>query len=105
MLHRFGLANVYDALENRHACAEHKQQNGDDEAPEVDFASITERMLFIRTARGSLQAVEKEKLIAGVDDRVDAFAEHRRAAGDGGGRKFGNDNKQVSGSGRVYDLF
>ena len=65
-----------DTLIKRDASAECEQQDGDDEAPEIDFPAISEGMFEIRSSRRPMKSVEKQEAVSGVDDGMDALAEH-----------------------------
>ena len=44
---RLRVSDVQDAFVNRHACAEREDQHGDDEAPEIELAAVTERVQLV----------------------------------------------------------
>ena len=79
-------------------------QQRDDEAPEVDLAPVAEGMRLVGRPLGAPEAVQEQHLVAGVDERMDAFAEHRGAARDPGGGELRDRDQQVAGEGRVEDL-
>ena len=66
------------ALVERQPSADREEQHGDDERPEVDFLAVAELMEIIRWAAGTTDADDQHDLVGGVDQRVDAFGEHRR---------------------------
>ncbi len=49
-------------------------------------------MYRVRRLAGAAQPVQQQHLVEGVDQRMHAFAEHGRAAGDAGGDELGNRN-------------
>ena len=97
------VADVLDAFVGRNARACSKHQQGDDEAPEVEFAPIAEGMHRIGCLAGTPQAVEQQQFVEGVDQRMHALAEHGRAAGDARGDELGHGDGQVAGKGRIDD--
>ena len=85
-LERRRVLDVGDALVDGHAAADAEDAHGDDEAPEVDLHAVAERVVLVGGPGAPVEAVEEQAAVAGVDDGVDALADHRRAAGDGARR-------------------
>lgn len=77
----WGVEYVVNALVYRDACADGEDQDGDDEAPEIDFFAVAEGEFFVGGFLRGFQAVEEEALVACVYEGVDAFGEHCRATG------------------------
>jgi hypothetical protein len=82
-----------------------KDQNGDDEAPKVDFPPMAEGELLVGGLLGSTKTVEEQDLVACVHDRVDSLGEHGRASRDSSGDEFGQGNEAVTDKRRVNDFF
>jgi hypothetical protein len=80
---------MVDALIDGNACSHRKDQNGNNKAPEIDFLSVAEGKLFVRWLSRSLESMEKEGLVARVDNLMDSFGEHGGTAGHEGGKEFG----------------
>ena len=76
--HRVGMQDVLDAFIKGNAGANREHQQRDDEAPEIQFAAVAERMAGVWRLFRLPHAVQQQTLIAGIDHRVDGFAEHRR---------------------------
>jgi len=52
---------------------------------------------------GTAQAVQQQQLVDGIHQRVDALAEHRRAARQPGGDELGDGDAQVAGKRGIDD--
>ncbi len=89
--------NLLDALVERHAGAEREHQQSDNEAPEIKFTTEAQRMAFIGRAAGTAMAVQQQALIAGVDQRMDALAQHHRTAGPERRGELGDGDQEVAG--------
>ena len=48
---------MLDSLVNRDAATERKNQDSDDEAPEIYFLAVTERKIFVRRFGSAFHAV------------------------------------------------
>jgi hypothetical protein len=81
---RLGMADVLDAFVEGHAAAEPEDQHRDDQAPEVELLAVAERVLHARRALAQPKADQQQYAVEGVDRRMDALGQHRRAAGDAG---------------------
>jgi len=64
------------ALIERDAGAERKDQQGNDEAPEIEFATVTKRMRLVRGPGCPAIAIEQQGLVGGIDDRMNGLARH-----------------------------
>ena len=93
-----------DAFVDRDAGTQREDQQGDDETPEIDFTAVPHRVLGRRRRRSAMHAVQQQRLVAGIHQRMHAFAEHRRAAGDGSGHELGHGDQKIAGQRRVDDL-
>ena len=104
-LHAGPVPDRLDAFVEGDPGAECEQQQRDDKAPEVEFATVTERMRRIRRACRLPHAVEQQELVAGIDHGMDGFRQHRRRAGQPCGDEFGQRYEQIARGGRVDDGF
>ena len=96
-----GRDHMLDALIEGEPGAERKDQHGDDEAPEIQFAPMAEGMLAVRRLLRPVLAVKQEQFVAGVDEGMEALAEHRRAAGKQRGGEFGDGDEEIADEGGV----
>ena len=87
---------MHDALVDRYAGADGEDQKRHDEAPEIDLAAMAERVGAVGLGARAAQAVEQQHLVAGVDQRMHAFRQHRGRAGDRGGDELGDRDQQVA---------
>jgi hypothetical protein len=71
MLDRLGMPDVIDPLDHRGDATEPEQQESDDEAPEIQLAPITKRVLRVGAAPRPSHSVQQQCLVAGIDDTVD----------------------------------
>src|SRR5262249_14484878 len=74
------VSNVDDPLIHGHTRCHSEDQQRDDEAPEIEFATMPERMLKIGMPSGPTHPVEKQNLVAGIDERMHGLTPHRRAS-------------------------
>src|SRR5690349_6687606 len=78
--HRLRMPDVVDPFVDRHARTEGEDEERHHEGPEIKLPAVTPRMKAIgRLGRAAL-AIEQQDLVAAVDDRVNGFAQHRRAS-------------------------
>ena len=75
--------------------ADAEQHHGDDEAEDVAFPPVAERMLRGRSALGSPPTDQQQDLVTGVGHRVDRLGQHRRRAGQGEGRELRHRDERV----------
>jgi hypothetical protein len=61
-------------------------------------------MRLVGRARGAPQAVQKQHLVAGVDEGMHGLAQHGRAARERGGGELRGRNQEVAEEGRVDHL-
>ncbi len=66
---------------------------------------MTEGMLDIRRFFALPDAVQKQQAIAGINNGVDAFGYHGRAAGDAGCHELGNGNARIGRNGGINGNF
>ena len=96
------MAQVRDPLIDRHAAPQSKQQDSDDQTPEVQLLAPAERMKLVGGLCAAMDAKQQEQFIACIHDRVDRFGEHGRAARDDARRELGNPPHHVGCSGAVH---
>src|ERR1700686_5666396 len=84
-----------DALVNREPGTQREEQQQNDEAPEVDFSSMSERMVGISFLFRAMNAVKQKYFVCCVDHRVDGFTRHRGTASPRGRHDLANANKHV----------
>jgi hypothetical protein len=101
---RLGVEHVDDAFVEGDPGTEREDQKSNDEAPEVELAAMAERMHQVCRLGGTMEAIEQQQAIAGIDERMHTFRQHRRAAGEGCGNEFGHRYRQVAGKGRIDDF-
>src|SRR5262249_52832823 len=81
---------------------EHQQRH--DEAPEIELPAVAEGMADVGGLGGAPEPVEQQHLVDGVHQGVNAFAQHRGAAGQPGGHELHRGDRQVAGEGGPDDL-
>ena len=91
------MQNVRHAFEDRHPAANRKNENPDDESPEVELVAVAERVRHAGRSAPA-HAEKNQPAIAGVDERVDPFRQHRRAAGERSGDKLRDRNREIAGN-------
>ena len=68
---------VVKTLIDGDACGDGDQQ-GDNEAPEVDLATMTKSVLLIGRDARPLHAIEQQHLVGRILQAVEGLGEHRR---------------------------
>jgi hypothetical protein len=71
------MADLLDALEDRERAAEREEHEGDNKRPEESFAAVAELVPLSGLAARRLAAVQQQRLVAGVRERVDGLGQHR----------------------------
>ena len=104
VFHGFGMLDVPDALVNGYPGADTENQDGHHEGPEIDFLPVTEWVLGVGQAPGTVQAHQEKDLVACIHDRVDALGEHGTAAGERRGAQLGHRDQGIAGHGGENDL-
>ena len=88
--------NFVQAFIDGDARAETEDDDRDHEGPKIQLHPVAEGVGDVGRSARTAQAVEQEALIARIDQRVDRLAEHRRAAGEGGGTEFGHGDQGIA---------
>src|SRR5262249_10327103 len=91
--------DVVDPFVYRDPRPEREDEQGHDEAPEVELPPVAEGMVRVRRPGGPTEPVEQQQLVAGVGHGVDRFAEHGGAAREQGGGELGSRHQRVSDEG------
>src|SRR5215204_471922 len=68
-----GMPDVCDAFIDRNPAADRENADRDDKRPEVTLAPVAERMFFVGRFGASLDAVEHQQPVSGIDDRVNSL--------------------------------
>lgn len=68
------------ALIKRNASTQRKNQNGSDNAPEIDFAAVSEWMSLIWKLFSPAHAINQQKRIYSINKKMDRLALRHRAA-------------------------
>jgi transposase len=97
--------NVTDSLVQRDAGAERKDEQRNDEAPEIELATVAQRVELVGWLRRPVESIQQENLVAGVDERMNRLARHRRAAGEAARHELRQRDEDVAQQGRVEDAF
>jgi hypothetical protein len=98
---RIGSGFMYDAFIEGHPSPERKNHHGDDEAPEIYFAAVPQRVIVIWRPFRAVQTVKKQKRVSGVDNGVDAFTQHSGTARPCGCAELCCGNQKISNHCRV----
>lgn len=85
-----------DALVGGHAAARGEDEDAYDQSPEVEFATVSERMLEVRGLAALADAIEHQSAVASIDDRVDRFGEHCGAARKGRGHELRRGDRYIA---------
>ena len=98
------MENVRDPLVERHPGPHREDQEGDDEAPEVELATVAQRVRFIRGPSRATKTIEQEDLVARVHEGVNALADHGRAARDARGQELRQGDEHIAEQGGIDHL-
>jgi hypothetical protein len=98
---RLGMENMQQAFIGRYATADREDDDSDDQRPEVKLFAVAEWMLFVGRFFTFRNTEQKQAAIAGVDQRVNALGNHRRASRDRRCGKFGRSDGEIGDDGRV----
>ena len=82
-----------------------KYGNSHHECPEIDFFTVTKRVLFIRRSGSTFMTDQQHDLIYAVCRAVEAFGEHGRTARKNGDNEFHYGNGGVAEKCRIDNLF
>ena len=66
--HRFGMQNVLDSFVEGRRGAERENHERDDEAPEVQLATVPQWMAGVGRPSRALHPIEQQQLVGGVDE-------------------------------------
>lgn len=97
------MQDVTDSFVHRHARTEAEDEERDDEAPEIELTSMTERVVRVGRPRRSPETVKEQQLISGVDEGMHRLAHHRGAAGDLGGGELRQGDEEIPHEGGTDD--
>ena len=105
VLKRCRMQNVQNALVSRNPATYTKDEYGNDQAPEVQFFPVSERMLRICGSFLPLHAHQQKQLVTSIDRRMDTFGHHCGTAGDGSPCELGHRDESVAGEGSIHRRF
>src|ERR1700694_3681013 len=77
------------------ACSDGDQQ-GDNEAPEVDLATMTKSVLLIGRYTRALHAIEQQHLVGRILQAVEGLGEHRRRSAHAGCDKLDDGDREIA---------
>ena len=98
-----GVQQLLDAFVERNAGAHREQQDGDDEAPKVEFSRVTEWVARVGRTLRALDTDQQQPLIGRIDQGVDRLRQHCGRAGPRGRRKLGHRNSKIAGECHQHD--
>ena len=91
-----GIEDVRDAGHDGHPAAEPEDDHADEQRPEIELVAVTERVVDVGRPSARARAVEQQRAVAGIDERMDGFGEHRGAAGRRRGNELRHRDQQVA---------
>jgi hypothetical protein len=94
---------LFDPLVQGHPASDGEDEDRGEEAPEVELETVAKGMLPVGRAARPAKADQEQGAVAGVDERVNRFRPHRRAARCGGRGELGRGNRQVGLDGGIDD--
>jgi len=90
------MQHVEHAFIGRDAAADREDHQRNDQRPEVKLFAATEGMVLVRRLFAFVHPQQQQAAVARVNDRVNAFGNHRRAAGESRGAKLRHGNCEVA---------
>ena len=90
-----GVCEFMDAFVDGESGAGGKEDDGDDEGPEIEFAGKTERVEAVGFAFAPFDSDEQQYLVQGIGGRVDGFGDHGGGMGNNGDDEFEQGDKYV----------
>jgi hypothetical protein len=96
---------VQNAFVNGYASANGKNKHRDHQGIKVELFTVAEWVLRIGGPLAALNSEQKQPTVPGIDERMNAFRQHRRAAGDSGSHEFRRGYREVSGDSGVNRCF
>ena len=95
MLDGMRMQQLLHALVDRYAGAHGEQQDGDNEAPEVQLLAVAERVARVGGLARPAHAEQQQALVGRVGYGVQRLRQHRGRAGDRGRHEFRHRNQRV----------
>jgi hypothetical protein len=90
------MPEVVVAFVKGNAGADGEDEDGYDKTPEIDFLAVAERKTLVGGLIGPPQSIEKENLVARVDEGVDPLGKHSGTPGGEGGSELRQGNERIS---------
>ncbi len=100
---RMRVQEVGDPLVDRHPAASGEDEDGDDQAPEVQVLAVAEGVVGIRRPAAQAMTEQEQPAVAGIDQRVNRLGEHRGAAGEERRGELRARDRQVAGDSGQHD--
>jgi hypothetical protein len=99
------MEDMENTLVERHPAPDGKNQNGDDQGPEVYLLSMSERMVFVGRPSAHAKPEQKERAVTGIDKRMDSLRQHRGTSCYDTGKEFDRRDTEISGNSRNHRCF
>jgi len=95
---------VVDSFVDRDAGTDREDEDGNHETPEVNFLPVSKGIVFIGRFLGPFHTEQQKNLVAGINQRMNAFREHCRTSGAEGRNEFDYGDQRIPGE-RSKDYF
>ena len=73
MFDRTRVPDVVDPLDGRRDATETEEQQGNNEAPEIELSSISERVLGVGRTSRAPHSIQQQCFVAGINETVDCL--------------------------------
>src|SRR5690349_23301454 len=93
-------ANVTDAGHDGHAAADGEEHEPDGQRPEIQLVPVAERVLGVGGLAARVDAVEHQRVVRRIDQRMDRLRQHRGTAGYGRRDEFDDRDREIAGGRR-----
>src|SRR4051794_9630493 len=90
------MPEMYKSFVKRNTGTQREDQQRDNESPKIQFSPMAQGILLICRTRSTPLPVQQQALIAGIDERMYTFAQHRGAAGPCGRDELRECNQQIA---------
>jgi hypothetical protein len=96
---------MHNSFVNRHTGAQRENEQRDNKTPEIELATVAEWVRDVGLSACTMKAIKKEDLVAGIDERMNGFAQHCRTASPKRRCRFRQCDQKIPNKCSIYDRF
>jgi hypothetical protein len=90
------MVKMLDTIGDRQTAANEKNEESHQQGPEIKFLAVTEGMGFVCRLLPQMCSEDKQRTVAGVDQRMNAFGKHCGGSTEGKGNQLGHGDGKIS---------